>query len=266
MSMSLISRRHFLTLPLALLILARPPSAKAQPQVATGGYAADVGILYDMLTLHLQGTIEESVDRTAGEYRVTATGTGPGIANRVESAGKLRQGRWVPTRSRSWFDVRGRQSRTDIDYHWGKGQIEYRARGETFFLRRLRVVDDMVLMPNGAHVDDVMSASLNYADARWPTQVDGAYRTLVVRRRRADDEGPDDVASTYRAEVVPLELKVVSDASGKPTGLFDLSRFSSWAKPSQPARIVFGRTRRPELITTSMILGTSVTIRFTRDA
>jgi hypothetical protein len=32
-------------------------------------------------------------------------------------------------------------------------------------------------------------------------------------------------------------------------------------RPSRPARIVFGMNRRPELITTSMILGSSITIR-----
>jgi hypothetical protein len=58
-------------------------------------------------------------------------------------------------------------------------------------------------------------------------------------------------------------LKTVPDPSGKSTALFDLSRFSSWAKPSEPARVVFAASRRPELITSSMILGTSVTIRFT---
>lgn len=262
MSMSLISRRQFLTVPLAVLF-APLTAARAEPQVIKGSYAADVGILYDMLTFRLQGNIEESVDRATGEYRIVAKGTGPGIANRVDSRGILRDGRWTPVRSQSWFDVRGRQSRTEIAYHWAERQIEYHARGETFFLRRVRVVDDVVPVSDGVHIDDVMSATLNYADGRWPLQAGGGYRTLVVRRRRADNEGPDDVASSYRAEVVPLELKVVPEASGKLTALFDLSRFSSWAKPSQPARIVFAQNRRPEVITGSMILGTSVTIRFT---
>jgi hypothetical protein len=262
MSMSLISRRQFLTLPLALL-LSPGAGVLAQGQVARGGYAADVGILYDMLTLQLQGSIEETVDRGAGEYRVLAAGTGPGIANRLDSSGILRNGRWAPVRSQSWFDIRGRQSRTEVAYDWRRRRIEYHARGETFFLRRVRVVDDVVSVADGTHVDDVMSATLNYADGRWHADVDGAYRTLVVRRRRAENEGPDDVAASYRAEVVALDLKAAPDTSGKATALFDLSRFSSWAKPSHPARVVFGHTRRPELITTSMILGTSVTIRFT---
>jgi hypothetical protein len=261
MSMSVISRRRLLTLPIALLI--RPVAAvAAQPQAFKGTYVADVGILYDLLTLHLRGGIEEIVDSGIGEYRVTAMGEGPSIQNRFESSGVLRDGRWRPVRSWSWFDIRGRQSRTEVFYDWPKRRIEYRARGETFFLRRLRVVDDVVSLPDGIHVDDVMTATLNYADGRWPAQADGVHRTLVVRRRRAENEGPDDVASSYRAEIVPLELKAVQDVSGKRAALFDLSGFSSWAKPSEPARIVFTATRRPEIITSSMILGTSVTIRF----
>jgi hypothetical protein len=260
--MSLINRRQFLTFPL-LLVLSRSARALAQGQVVRGSYSADIGILYDMLTLQLHGRIEETVDRGTGEYRVLATGTGPGIANRLDSNGILRHGRWTPVRSQSWFDVRGRQTRTEVTYDWRKRQIEYHARGETFFLRKVRVVDDVLSVPDGAHVDDVMSATLNYADRRWQADADGAHRTWVVRRRRAENEGPDDVAASYRAEIVPLDLRAAPDTAGKATALFDLSRFSSWAKPSHPARIVFGDTRRPELITTSMILGTSVTIRFT---
>lgn len=260
--MSLLSRRALLALPISLFLRRLGPAAAATPQVVKATYTADVGILYEMLTLHLRGSIEETLDLAAGEYRVTATGAGSNIQNRFESAGMLRDGRWTPVRSQSWFDIRGRQSRTDVTYDWLNRRIQYQARGETFFLRRLRVVDDVVSLPDGTHVDDVITATLNYADGRWAAQGDGVHRTLVVRRRRSDNEGPDDVASSYRAEIVPLELKAVRDPSGKPTALFDLSRFSSWAKPSEPARIVFAATRRPELITSSMILGTSVTIRF----
>jgi hypothetical protein len=87
-------------------------------------------------------------------------------------------------------------------------------------------------------------------------------RTQVIRRRRPDDEGPDDIASSYRAEIVPFDLATLPDPSGKAAAAFDLSRFSSWAKPQQPARIVFSEDRRPESITGSLILGTSVVIKF----
>jgi hypothetical protein len=236
--------------------------AGADPVVRRSRYAADVGILYDMLTFHVEGSIEESVDRGGGEYKVLITGSGTSIANRLESGGILREGRWTPLRSQSWFDVRGRQSRTEVDYDHGRRRIEYHARSETFFLRRRRVVDDVVTIPDGIHVDDVISATLNYAEGHWLPR-GGELRTYVIRRRQAANEGPDDVASSYRAELVPLQAKLTPEpATGKAYALFDLSPFSSWIRPSQPARIVFGANRRPELITTSMILGSSVTIRF----
>jgi hypothetical protein len=260
MSTPLIGRRGFLTLPLALL-LAPLARVGAEPVIRRGQYAADVGVLYDMLTFHLDGTIEESIDRAAGQYHVVIAGDGASISNRLESWGLLREGRWAPVRGRSWFKVRGRLSRTEVDYDHARRAIAYRARGETFFLRRLRVVEDVVPIPTGTHVDDVVSATLNYADGLWSLR-DGALRTFVVRRRHAPDEGPDEVATGYRAELAPLEAKVAPDPeSGKSSALFDLSPFSSWMRPSRPARIVFGTNRRPELITTSMILGSSVTIR-----
>jgi hypothetical protein len=37
--------------------------------------------------------------------------------------------------------------------------------------------------------------------------------------------------------------------------------FSSWAREDRPARIVFGDDRRPELIASSLILGTTITIQ-----
>jgi hypothetical protein len=167
----------------------------------------------------------------------------------------------MPLNSRSWLKVRGRLSNTEIDYDYERRVIAYRARGETFFLRRIRKVDDVVPIPTAVHVDDVVSATLNYADRLWLPQ-DGLLRTFVVRRRHAPDEGPDDVAGNYRAELTVLEAKIdTEEQDGKSSALFDLSPFSSWMRPSRPARIVFGTTRRPELITTSMILGSSVTIR-----
>ncbi len=65
----------------------------------------------------------------------------------------------------------------------------------------------------------------------------------------------------YRAELAPLTLKVAVDAeTRKPTARFDLTRFSSWARQSQPALITFGTDRRPEHLNLPMILGTSVQI------
>ncbi len=264
MSRQPLSRRRFLTLPLALLLApaALPwERARAAPDSRPGTYAVDVGILYGMLGYHLEGTLSETVDRAAGSYEVKIVGEGDGIANRIESSGVLLNGRWAPHESHSFFSVKGRESRSDIAYDWTRRSIQYHFRGETFFLRKLRVADDVVPIPEGLHVDDSLSAMLNYADARWSPQEDGTYRTHVVRRKKPDDEGPDDAQSAYRAELVPITLKVAADAvSGKRTALFDLTGFSSWARRDQPGRITFGHDKRPELLTLGMMLGTSVKV------
>ena len=261
MSTLLMTRRHFLTLPVVLLL--KPLSCvAAEDSLRRGRYVADVGVLYDILTFHLKGTIEERINRAAGKYDVAIIGDGPSIAARIESLGALRNGRWSPLHSTSWFSVRDRRSQTEVDYDYARGAITFRARAETFFLRRLRTVDDVVSIPSGIHVDDVVSATLNYADGLWRSH-DSILRTFVVRRRRSPDEAPDEVAPGYQAELTELQATVTSDSQdGKSSALFDLSPFSSWIRPSRPARIVFGPDRRPELMTTSMILGSSVTIRF----
>ena len=255
-----IDRRQFLTLPLAVL-LAPAAAVHAEIQSRRALYEVDAGILYDLLSVHLQGTLDETVDAEAGRYEVKIGGQGAGIANRVESMGTLRGGRWAPLRTTSWFQVRGRESRSEVAYDYRKGVIDYHFRGETFLLRRLRVVNDLVPIPEGTHVDDVFSATLNHAERRWVAQGDGMLRTTVVRRKRSSREGPDDVEKVYRAELIPFVLKL--DPSGeKSTALCDLTPFSSWAKTDQPARIVFGPDRRPESISSSLMLGTSVSIRF----
>ena len=60
---------------------------------------------------------------------------------------------------------------------------------------------------------------------------------------------------------MPLALKIAADpASGKPIALFDLTRFSSWAKRSEPGRITFNQDKRPELVMLDMMLGTKVRV------
>jgi hypothetical protein len=260
------SRRKFLTL---LGVLALPVLAPGRGGVAAGiqarkgAYSAEVGLLYDTITFRLSGTLDESVDREAGRYDIKAIGEGDGIANRVESTGRLRDGRWTPERVNSWFFVKGRESRTDIVYDWATRRVSYKFRGETFFLRRLRVVEDTVTVPDRLRVDDALSILLNHADGLWPADGDGWHRTHIVRRRRKESEGPDDVDPNARAELAPFELKVDREKeTGKPIATFDMTRFSSWARRDRPAKIVFDGNRRPESITTSLMLGTSVTIRF----
>jgi hypothetical protein len=231
-----------------------------------GDYAADVAILYRMFSLRLAGTIDEAVDRAAGRYDVTIHGEGGSIANRIECHGTLREGRWCPTKSASWFQVVGREARTELTYDWTARTAEYHYRGETFLLRRVRVADDVVTLPSGP-VDDAISAILNYAEGRWAPDGDGSFHTRVIRRRRRANEGPDDVEQVYRAELLPVVLKIGPDPeSRKPTALLDMRGFSSWAREDRPARIVFGPNRRPELITSSLILGTSITINLKSNA
>lgn len=226
-------------------------------------FAVEVGLIYDLMQLRLAGTVQETVDRAAGRYAVRIQGQGEGVSNYTESRGILRSDRWAPVRSATWIDVRGRRSWTQITYDHDRGAVGYRARGETFLLRRLRIVDAELTVPPDLHVDDAVSAALNYADGAWPPDADGTLRTQIVRRQRHADEGPDDVAARYRAELVPLELRVSLDpATGREAGSFDLTPFSSWAREAAPARVIFGPNRRPVTITSSMILGTSVSIRF----
>ncbi len=260
MSRQVIGRRDFLSLPLAFLLvsLAR---ASADTVAHAAPYRVDVRLLYGALTYRIDEILAESIDRSAGRYEVAMTGEGDGIVNRIESSGVLRQGRWAPLRSRSFFSVKGRESRGDVTYDYTARRIDYHFKGETFFLRRLRVVDDSLPMPDGLLIDDAISATLNYADELWRPQTDGDLLTHIVRRKIASNEGPDDVQAQYRAELAPLTLKVAVDAeTRKPTARFDLTRFSSWARQSQPALITFGTDRRPEHLNLPMILGTSVEI------
>ena len=258
-----LNRRDFLTLAVAGVVAPGRVLA-AGPAARRSTYVVDVGLLYSMLTFHLEGALDEQVDPVAGRYEVQSAGQGDRISSRLHSRGILRNGRWTPLAAASHFDVYGRESRTQLAYDHDRRSVEYHARAETFLRRRLRVVDDVVTLPDGLHVDDAVSALLNYRDGRWTPDAHGRLRTHVVRRRQSDAEGPDDVARVYRAEVVALELVVAADPrSGKAEAQLDLSRFSSWARTSEPARIVFDESRRPTRITGPLILGSSLSIRLT---
>src|SRR5438093_12849313 len=102
MSRQVIDRRDFLTLPLAFTLL---PLARAHAAAVahTAPYCVDVSLLYGALTYRIDETLSESVDKAAGRYEVAVTGEGDGIANRIDSAGILREGRWAPLRTQSFF-------------------------------------------------------------------------------------------------------------------------------------------------------------------
>jgi hypothetical protein len=256
-----LTRRQLLLSTLALW-LSRPPRALATVAETQSTYQLDLGLLYDMLRFRLTGTIAESVDRAGGRCVLGLRGEGDGIENRSDSVGVLRDGRWAPLRSSLRVVVLGRESHLDVTYDHDARLIRYRGRGETFLLRRLRLVDDVVHVPAGVHVDDAGTALLNFAEGRWPARADGRLATHVVRRRRAPGEGPDDLQTSYRAELVPLVLTLDTDGGGRETtASFDLGGLSSWARADRPARIVFGADRRPRRLVSSLILGTSLSVR-----
>jgi hypothetical protein len=255
-----LSRRTFIATALACA-LGQPRWAAGEVDARKGNFTARAAILYGAFRFDQSGVIDERVDRAAGSYEVRMTGRGHEMTTDIESTGILRDGRWAPLRFTDRFVVYGRESRLEVTHDHARRVIRYRGRSETFLLRRIRETDDTVAVPPGAHVDDVVSATLNYAEGRWPPEADGRLVTQVVRRRRVPGERPDDLAQRYRAELVPFVLRVGTDAGGRATAALDLTRFSSWAKEDEPARIVFGSNRRPETITASLILGTSLAIQ-----
>jgi hypothetical protein len=256
----LLDRRTVLGMALAWLLL---PGRRvdAEPEIRKGAFSANIALLFGAFRFEEHGVIEESIDRAAGRYTVRATGSGSDMTTEIESMGVLRDGRWAPVRFTDRFVVYGRESRLEVNYDLPAGRVHFQGRSETFLLRRVRETDDTLVVPPGTHVDDVISATLNYAEGRWPAEPDGRFLTRIVRRQKTPGERPDDVERRYRAELVPFEMRVGLQADGRETALLDLTRFSSWAREDQPARIVFGANRRPETITASMILGTSLTIK-----
>jgi hypothetical protein len=255
-----LSRRAFLGTALAWVI-GRPGRAAGEVDARKGSFAARASILYGAFRFEESGVIDERIDRVGESYEVRISGRGHEMTTDIESTGTLRDGRWAPLRFTDRFVVYGRESRLEITYDYARRAIQYHGRSETFLLRRIRTTDDTVAVPAGMHVDDVVSATLNHAEGRWAPEADGRLATHVVRRRRSPGERPDDAERRYRAEIVPFALQVGTDAGGRAMAALDLTRFSSWAREDEPARIVFGTNRRPETITATLMLGTSLTIR-----
>jgi hypothetical protein len=258
---SLPTRRRFLTLALVPLLV--PGRALGDAVIRRTTYESDASILYGALRYRVAGTLDERVDRGAGRYDVKMEGQGTSFANRAESSGVLRDGRWAPLHGASWVKIAGREGNATVTYDHERRQVQYRSRSETFFLGRLRTVDDVVTLPPGEHVDDSMSAVLNYADGLWPPGPDGNLRTYTVRRRQDPKEATEESGGTHRAELVPVVLKLDHEqADGRRDAYFDLTHFSSWAVAGKPAKVVFGADGRPQKLTASLQFGTSLTIRF----
>lgn len=257
-----ISRRRLLALFLATPLMPRWAGA-APSERPTRGYEADVGILFNMLNFSLKGRIEQEIDRAAGRYRYTMTGQGTGVSMRTQGGGIIRDGRFKPTDVQSVHTVRGRDNKTSLSYDYDRGVIEYHSTSYTFLLGRRRQADDVLKLPPGQQVDDLFSAELNFAADKLDRDPDGATRVTVVRRARPANEGPDDVSPDgYRAEFATLKFYTSPESSsGRLMAKVDLTGFSSWAKPSQPARVAFTPDRHIESVESSMMLGTTFTLK-----
>ena len=258
-----LTRRAFLAAPLPLLLaprlaLAQAPAKNLQRQVYD--FALDVGVMWDFFTFAVTGTVTEEIDRASGRYRTVLTGEGSGVTAHTEASGVIREGRFVPVETHSRSTVRGREGTLNLLYDYDRGTVEYHSVGHTFFLGRRRQVDDTLKLPVGQRVDDLLSAELNLAANKLDQDADGTYRTLIVRRSRAENEGPDDVSpSGYRAELVPLRFRLTPDAAtGRLNALIDITGFSSWARRNEPARVTFTPDRRLETIQSKLVLGTTL--------
>src|SRR5262249_11768834 len=165
----LLDRRTVLGMALAW-VLAPGRRAAAEPEVKKGNFSARVALLFGAFRFEESGVIEETVDYAAGRYQVRITGTGGDMTTEIESTGALHNGRWAPVRFTDRFLVYGRESKLEVNYDLAGGRIRFQGRSETFLLRRVRVTDDTIAVPPDTHVDDVISATLNYAEGRWPPE------------------------------------------------------------------------------------------------
>lgn len=264
----MLSRRQLLVALPAAFLLTRARAHAIEEARAVVAYKLDLSVLFNLITLSLTGTVTQEIDRRAGRYRVSMEGQGVGISTRTEASGIIREGRFKPLESRSVHMFRGRQNTTTTTYDYDRQRVELHAVSHTLLLGRRRQVDDTMALPPGRQVDDLISAELNFAADTFDRDSDGTYHTWVVRRSRADSEGPDDVSPDgYHAELVPLRFRPSPDGStGRLTALVDITRFSSWARPDQPARVTFGADRRIESVQSALILGTTLSVRVTAGA
>jgi hypothetical protein len=220
------------------------------------------------LTLSLSGTAVQEIDRRAGKYRLTVEGQGTGISTRTEASGIIRDGRFKPVETKAVHHFRNRDNTSTTTYDYTRQRAEIHAVTHTLLLGRRREVDAVLAIPPGRHVDDLISAELNFADGSLDREPDGTYHTWVVRRARADNEEPDDVSPNgYRAELVPLRFRPSPDpATGDLVALIDITRLSSWAHPDRPARVTFARDRQLSSVQSVLLYGTTFSVRVTGTA
>lgn len=264
----MLSRRRLLAaLPIGLLF-GRGWAHALEDGVSTFTYKLDLSAVFNLLTVSLSGTVVQEIDRRGGKYKVTMEGQGPAITTRTEATGIIRDGRFKPLETRAVHHFRGRQSTSVTTYDYAAQRVELHAVSHTLLLGRRRQVDGILALPPGRHVDDLISAELNFADNTLEHDADGTYHTWVVRRARPKNEGPDDVlAGSYHPELVPLRFRPSPDAAtGRLVALIDITRFSSWARPDQPARVAFAPDRQLESVQSFLVYGTTLTVRVTGTA
>jgi hypothetical protein len=264
----MMTRRQLLAAIPAALLVTRGRAQGLEAGRSVLAYQLDLSVLFNFLTLSMKGTVTQEIDRKTGRYRVTMDGTGIGISTGTEATGLIEGGRFRPLESRSFHVIRGRQNTSVTTYDYARHRAELHAVAYTLLLNRRRQIDDGIMLPPDRPVDDLVSAALNFAGGTLDREADGTYYTSVVRRKRADNEGTDDVSPEgYRAELVPLRFRPSPDGpDGRLSALIDITRFSSWARSDQPARVVFAPDRLLESVQSSLILGTTLSVRVSASA
>ncbi|HET7873991.1 MAG TPA: hypothetical protein VFN71_00595 [Methylomirabilota bacterium] len=243
---------------------ARPARGVERPggtSRSTADYRVEVALLFGLLGFSVSGTVTEEVDHADGRYRVTVRGSGERGASRIDAAGIIRDGRFLPVTLKSEHSLAGRDSRLEVRYDHDRRRVRYQALWHTLLLGRRRQLDEVLEMPTGRPLDDAVSTTLNFMADSLPRDPDGTYQTLVVRRVRPEET--DDVeADGYRVQIVPFSFRVAVDpTTGRLTALMDLARWSSWARADSPARVTFRPDRRPLSLESRLVLGSSIKAR-----
>src|SRR5713101_8076002 len=89
------SRRAFLAASLPLLASPQVVLAKT-PARQVFDYSVDVGVLFNLITFALKGTVVQEIDHTAGRYRISVNGEWDSISQHTEASGIIKQGRFTP--------------------------------------------------------------------------------------------------------------------------------------------------------------------------
>jgi hypothetical protein len=262
----LLSRRALLFGLSAWALASGMPVRRAAGSARSSDYRVDISMLWGVIRYSVAGSMVEEIDAAAGRYRVLITGSGTGVSSRIEAQGLIEPGgRHRPLEMKNAHSLAGRESWLSITYDYGRGLVDYRAVGHTLLLGRRRQVDDLVRLPEGRVVDDAVSAGLNLAAGHLERDATGTYHMSILRRSRPAGEGTDDVSPAgYRVEVVPVRLRVEPDPrTGVLVAQMDMSGWSSWARPDQPARLAFTPDRRLESVEARLQFGSTIRMRFT---